>query len=414
MENTAHEPEAMNQDLTHHLADAGSPVLSLPEPGSEAIQHSQRLVEHIHTCIETQDGFLSFADYMEQVLYAPGLGYYSAGSRKLGQDGDFITAPEISPLFSRCLANALQGVLTPDSQLQGNILEVGAGTGIMAATILLQLESSRSLPGQYLILERSAELRERQQQTLQQHCPHLLGRVSWLDDLPHGFNGVVIANELLDALPVHRVTRQHGQWQELGVTFNGQFSYATREITQPRLQQRLRMIESELGELPEGYTTEINLAAEDWIHSLASCLEQGMVLLIDYGYSQHEYFHPQRQQGTLMCHYRHRAHDDPFVYPGLQDITAHVDFTAMADAALDAGLKVRGYTAQALFLMDNGLNELAETVAAQDAEQQLRLATEIRRLTLPQEMGESFKVILFSKNTDEMLPGFAMDMRERL
>ena len=271
------------------------------------------------------------------------------------------------------------------------------------------------MPGQYFILERSAELRERQQQTLQKYCPHLSEIVSWLDELPFGFKGVVVANELLDALPVHRVIKHKGQWLEQTVQCqDDRFVWGTVKLSSERLQQRLSSVESQQGELPEGYYTEINLAAEDWISSLAEQLDEGFVLLVDYGYSQHEYYHTQREQGTLLCHYRHQAHDDPFVYPGLQDITAHVDFTAMADSALDAGLRVRGFTTQMLFLMDSGLNELAEAMSSDDAEQQLQLATQIRKLTLPQEMGESFKVILFSKNAEEPLGGFAMDMRDRL
>lgn len=400
--------------MTQDFPSTQTRQLQLPEPGQDAIQHSKKLIEHIREGIALAGDFLPFDQYMEQVLYAPGLGYYSAGSRKLGKEGDFITAPEISSLFSFCLANAIQPALESGQGQWSDILEVGAGSGRMAADILLQLEKNNCLPGSYMILERSADLRERQQQTLQQRCAHLFERVSWLDDLPQGFNGVVVANELLDALPVHRVIKQQDQWYELGVQDGEQFSYTTRPLINSRLQQRLQTIEADQGELPEGYTTEINLAAEDWINSVSSCMESGYVLLVDYGHSQHEYYHAQRQQGTLMCHYRHRAHDDPFVYPGLQDITAHVDFTAMADAALDSGLKVRGYTAQALFLMDTGLNQLAESMSSDDAEKQLKLATEIRRLTLPQEMGESFKVILLSKNAENLLPGFAMDMRDRL
>ena len=384
---------------------------TLPVPGQEAITHSERLIDFIISNIKQKPHGLSFAEYMEQVLYSPGLGYYSAGSRKLGKEGDFVTAPEISSLFSYCLANALQ----PAVKEFGNILEVGAGSGKMAADILLYLEINNSLPEQYLILERSAELRERQQQTLQQHCAHLFAKVNWLDELPGNFKGVVVANELLDALPVHRVIKSDGQWLEQTVRWQGnKFSWGTAALTSQRLEKRLVNIESQHGELPEGYCTEINLAAEDWINSIAEQLDEGYVLLVDYGYSQHEYYHPQREQGTLLCHYRHQAHDDPFVYPGLQDITAHVDFTAMADSALDAGLKVRGFTTQMLFLMATGLNELAEAMSVEDAGQQLQLATQIRKLTLPQEMGESFKVILFSKNIEAPLPGFAMDMRDRL
>lgn len=384
---------------------------SLPAPGQAAISHSEKLIEFIKNKIDQQPEGISFAEFMEYVLYAPGLGYYSAGSRKLGKEGDFITAPEISSLFSCCLANTIQ----PAVRQYGKILEVGAGSGKMATDILLHLEKNENLPEHYFILERSADLRERQQHTLRQHCEHLFEKVSWIDELPPSFQGIIVANELLDALPVHRVIKQDDTWLEQTVQWqDGKFTWGTTALSSPRLQQRLEQIESRQGELPESYQTEINLAAEDWIASLAEQLDEGYVLLVDYGYSQHEYYHPQRKQGTLMCHYRHQAHDDPFVYPGLQDITAHVDFTAMADSALDAGLNVSGFTTQMLFLMDSGLNELAETMSSEDVKQQLQLASQIRRLTLPQEMGESFKVILFSKNVENLLHGFAMDMRDRL
>lgn len=384
---------------------------SLPAPGQPAISHSEKLIDFIKNKIDQQPAGISFAEYMEDVLYTPGLGYYSAGSRKLGKEGDFITAPEISSLFSYCLANSIQPVVME----YGQILEVGAGSGKMAADILLYLEQKGSLPEHYFILERSADLRERQQQTLTENCKHLFSKVKWLDQMPLSFKGMVIANELLDALPVHRVIKQDGNWLEQTVCWQDEkFTWGTKALTSSRLQQRLDDIESQQGDLPEGYQTEINLAAEDWIASLADHLDEGEVLLVDYGYSQHEYYHPQREQGTLLCHYRHQAHDNPFVYPGLQDITAHVDFTAMADSALAAGLKVRGYTTQVMFLVASGLNELAEAMSSEDAEQQLQLATEIRRLTLPQDMGESFKVILLSKKTEIPLAGFSMDMRDRL
>ncbi|MEJ2141258.1 MAG: SAM-dependent methyltransferase [Gammaproteobacteria bacterium] len=384
---------------------------SLPVPEQAAISHSEKLIKFIKNKIDQKPEGISFAEFMEYVLYAPGLGYYSAGSRKLGKEGDFITAPEISSLFSYCLANSIQ----PAVSQYGRILEVGAGSGKMATDILMHLEKNGSLPEQYFILERSAELRERQRRSLQQRCKHLFKKVSWIDEFPSSFQGIVVANELLDALPIHRVIKQDGKWMEQTVQWQGdKFAWGTAALSSPRLQQRLEQIESRQGDLPESYQTEINLAAEDWIASLAEQIDEGYVLLVDYGYSQHEYYHPQREQGSLLCHYRHQAHNDPFVYPGLQDITAHVDFTAMADSALNAGLKVSGFTTQMLFLMDSGLNELAESMSSEDAEQQLQLASQIRRLTLPQEMGESFKVMLFSKNVENSLRGFAMDMRNRL
>jgi len=384
----------------------------LPAPGPDARRHSDRLAALIRGTLEQQGGVLSFRDFMQLALYAPGLGYYSAGSRKLGGEGDFITAPEIAPLFSRTLARAVAPVLArlPEAR----ILEAGAGSGVMAADLLAELEASGIGPVRYSILEVSADLRARQRATLQQRNPAALERVEWLNAWPEEFTGVVLANELLDAMPVHRVIRDGNGWRECCVGSEpDRFVWRSGELTVPELQARLDAIEAG-GALPDGYVTEINLAAEDWIRTLAGHLAQGLVLLIDYGFPRREYYHPERRQGTLMCHYRHRAHDDPFYLVGLQDITAHVDFTAMADSALAAGLKVAGYTTQAHFLLGSGLTGLAAETDA-DAETQLGLANQVRRLTLPQEMGELFKVMALTKNLAANLPGFAVrDLRGKL
>ncbi|HID50384.1 MAG TPA: SAM-dependent methyltransferase, partial [Chromatiales bacterium] len=294
------------------------------------------------------------------------------------------------------------------------ILEAGAGSGVMAADLLAELEASGIGPVRYSILEVSADLRARQRATLQQRNPAALERVEWLNAWPEEFTGVVLANELLDAMPVHRVIRDGNGWRECCVGSEpDRFVWRSGELTVPELQARLDAIEAG-GALPDGYVTEINLAAEDWIRTLAGHLAQGLVLLIDYGFPRREYYHPERRQGTLMCHYRHRAHDDPFYLVGLQDITAHVDFTAMADSALAAGLKVAGYTTQAHFLLGSGLTGLAAETDA-DAETQLGLANQVRRLTLPQEMGELFKVMALTKNLAANLPGFAVrDLRGKL
>ncbi|MBD3610765.1 MAG: SAM-dependent methyltransferase, partial [Gammaproteobacteria bacterium] len=340
-------------------------------------------------------------------LYAPGLGYYSAGSSKFGEAGDFITAPEISPLFSQCVANQCAEIL-PAIQ-QPMIIEVGAGRGTMAADILLQLEQLNRLPKQYMILELSADLRQRQQQTLEQRCPHLLHHVSWLDSLPDKISAIILANELLDALPVHRICHSESGVQEQYVTMQAdRFGWAQDTLSD----QRLNKIEAK--EWPQGYCSEINLAATDWIQAWGDRLEQGVMLLIDYGFPRHEFFHPQRVDGTLMCHYRHRAHDDPFVYPGLQDITAHVDFTSIAEAALSADLSVSGYTTQAMFLMANGLESLLSEQGELPQREQLILSQQVKKLTLPGEMGELFKVMALSKQYNEPLRGFAHDMRGRL
>jgi SAM-dependent MidA family methyltransferase len=383
----------------------------LPPPDADAQAHSEKLIRRIREAINNAGGRISFARYMELALFAPGLGYYSAGSRKFGEEGDFVTAPEISSLFSRTLACQVAEVL--GNVEGGEVLEVGAGSGVMAADLLAELEQLQCLPDAYLILELSADLQERQRQLLASRLPHLLDRVQWLDELPpSGLRGVVVANELLDALPVHCFCLPEGEIRERFVTWqDGRFQWQTGEPETLQLKERIMAV---AGELPEGYQSEINLAAEAWLASIAQILEAGVILLLDYGFPRREYYHPQRMTGTLMCHYRHRAHDDPFVYPGLQDITAHVDFTAVAEAATDAGLSVNGYTSQGYFLLANGITSLAESLAP-DAKQQVVIANQVRTLTMPDEMGELFKVMALGKNYDAPLSGFSMnDARHRL
>jgi len=366
---------------------------TLPIPEKYLIEHSQRLIDHIHQAIQTHHGAISFQQFMQLVLYAPGLGYYSAGSRKFGRDGDFVTAPEISALFSQCVAKqCLQVFELIDKP---SILEFGAGSGIMAADILLSLETSQQLPEHYFILEISAELIERQQQTLQQHCPHLLKRVTWLSRLPVDFSGVILANEVLDAMPICKFRYQDNQFQEYQVTWQQQrFAWQLADCHYPALDKLA-------DQLPQPYESEINLQLPAWIHSISDCLQQGLVLLIDYGFPRHEFYHPDRTMGTLMCHFRHRAHSDPFVYPGLQDITAHVDFTAVAEAADEANLQVAGFTTQAGFLLGCGLLDAVGNGDALDINQQIKL------LTLPSEMGELFKVIALTRGIEVDLRGFA-------
>ena len=389
------------------VSGAPAPELPLPDPAARA--HGERVVAHLRDAIAAAGGAIPFARFMELALYAPGLGYYSAGAHKLGAGGDFITAPEIAPLFSRTLARAIVPLLEalPDARL----LEVGAGSGRMAADVLAELAARARHPG-YAILERSAELRARQQATLA--AAGLADRAEWLDELPAHFTGIVLANELLDALPVHRVVWQEGELHEAWVGWEADgFVWRLGPLTDPRLAGRFAAIRERVPDLPDTYVTEINLAAEDWIATLGERLERGAILLIDYGYGRAEFYHPQRREGTLTCHYRHHRHADPFFRPGLQDITAHVDFTAMADAALAAGLRVAGYTTQAHFLLGSGLPELAGF--SDDPRQQLETANQIRRLTLPQEMGETFKVMLLTQDLDMALPGFALrDLRDRL
>lgn len=403
----------MNSPFLSRLRQAQTHAAQLPTPAAAALEHSEHLKQSIIKDIQQAGGRITFAQFMELVLYRPGLGYYSSGSVKLGQDGDFITAPEISPLFSRCIARSMIPVL---NQLESPaVLEVGAGSGVMASDILLELENRALSLEHYGILERSADLIERQEQTLQQYVPQWRERIEWWHDIPQKMQGVVIANELLDALPVHRVVFLDGVWRELNVMLDkqGNFDWCIDDLSSQRLLVRMQQLEHRLGRFADGYLTEINLAAEDWIKTMAHHLDKGMILLIDYGQTQNSYYHPERNQGTLMCHYRHQAHSDPFAFIGLQDITAHVDFTAMADAALGSGLVVNGLTTQAHFLLGSGITEMCP--AADDVKKQLDYANQVKKLTLPQEMGETFKVIAFTKNVDVTLSGFQFrDMRDQL
>ena len=373
--------------------------MPLPEPTADARDHSKRLVQHIRDQIGANGGWIAFARYMGLGASGPGLGYYMAGARKLGREGDFVTAPEISPLFGETLARQVAQVL--DSDLE-EILEIGAGTGALAAALLTELERLGRLPKRYLILELSADLRERSRDTIAARAPHLMERVAWLNRLPPAFSGVVLGNEVLDAMPVHIVRVTESGIEESGVETvdGGAFRWSWRPAAGELLEAAREL------ELPPGYTTEIGLVARGFVRSLAEALERGVAMFIDYGFPRHEYFHPQRATGTLMCHYRHHAHDDPFFLPGLQDITSHVDFTAIADAGVDAGMALLGYTTQAQFLINCGITDVLSRVPAEDAGRYLPLANQANRLLSPAEMGELFKVIAFGKGFDAPLVGF--------
>lgn len=401
--------ESYSQKLYQSARDSRE----LPLPNDLAQEHSEKLISLIKDEIENNNGVISFHRYMELALYAPGLGYYAAGSVKFGEEGDFITAPEISPLFSQTLANAILPVLN-DEQI---ILEVGAGRGRMAADILAYLKQKNKLPKEYWILELSADLRERQKVIIEETIPEFVENMKWLDILPDQFSGVVLANELLDAMPVQLFQKKENDINDVNVVWkDDRFTFELKSSFDERLVNRINNIETELeNEFNSEYVSEINFTAEDWIKSIAESLQQGIIILIDYGFPRHEYYHQQRSEGTLMCHYRHRTHPDAFVYPGLQDITAHVDFTAMADAALESDMKVIGYTNQVSFLMGAGLLELLPLNNETDMQKQMEVATQIKKLTLPHEMGELFKVIGFSKNYDVVLPAFEFrDLREYL
>lgn len=385
----------------------------LPIPGADEQAHSEKLQALIRAEIDAANGLITFAHFMELALYAPGLGYYAAGARKFGEAGDFVTAPEISPLFSQCLAQQCQQVLQYIDG--GDLLEFGAGTGTMASDILLELERLDCLPDHYFILELSADLQQRQQETLRRRVPHLFERIQWLSALPEpGFKGVILANEVVDAMPVHLIRFDEQGVREGFVGWeNDRFVWCDRPLSTLELQQCVTTLQQQLdGEtFCPGYTTEINLAQQGWMGSIAQLLQRGVALIIDYGFPRHEYYHPERSGGTLMCHYRHRAHADALILAGLQDITAHVDFTALAEAAHEAGLDVLGYTAQAQFLLATGLGERIAAVAPDDTRRYLEMTQQVKKLTLPSEMGELFKVLALGRNYDGMLNGFILQDR---
>lgn len=381
----------------------------LPAPTADEQARSDMLVRRIRAEITSAGGAIGFDRFMELALYTPGLGYYSAPARRFGEGGDFVTAPEISPLFGRSLARPIAEVL--DALGGGEILEVGAGSGKLAADLLSELGELGAMPDRYRILELGGELRARQQAMLEDRVPQLLSRVGWLDRLPDpGFRGVVIANELLDALPVVRFVSDEDGVRELHVAAEPS-GFAWREVpARPTVAERVALLD-----LPPGYVSEISLAAEPWVQSIAERVQRGLLLLIDYGFPRREYYHPQRASGTLMCHYRHRVHDDPLTLVGLQDITAHVDFTAVAAAGHAAGLSVVGYTSQAAFLLGSGLDRLLADSEPNDTRAHLALTQQVKKLTLPSEMGELFKVIGLARGPVPPLPGFALqDRRERL
>ena len=385
---------------------------ALPVPPEEALAHSRVLTDAIRAEIDAAGGHIPFKRFMELALYAPGLGYYSAGSEKIGAEGDFVTAPEISPLFSRCLARQCEQVIRRLGR--GVILEPGAGTGVMAADMLLELERRGALPEAYWILEPSAELQRRQKQTLEARTPRLMDRINWLESLPaRPFDGVILANEVLDAFPFDRIRIEGGEVYELHVAWeDGRFAWRSLPADQALRDYAGAILD--IKSLPDGYTSEVNRSVQPFIASLADVLDRGVILLVDYGYPRAEYYHPQRIDGTMLCHYRHRVHADPFVYLGLQDITASVDFTTVAEAASAAGLAVAGFTTQAHFLLGCGLDAMRE---GDDGDQKalLEYARQVKLLTLPAEMGERFKAMGLGRGFDEPLAGFSLnDQRHRL
>ncbi len=377
--------------------------MKLPQPSPEALAQSAHLVARLRSLIEAQGGWISFATYMAEALYTPGLGYYSGGAHKFGPGGDFITAPELTPLFGQALASQVQQIMSLSAP---HVIEAGAGTGLLAADLLLELELRGALPDSYAILEVSGELRERQFDTLATKVPHLASRVKWLDGLPERFSGALVANEVLDVMPVHLIAWRPEGIFERGVALGdeGQFVWADQPAT-GKVAEAAAALDLPLPEEGE-YVSELNLAGRAWVAEWAARLDKGAMLLVDYGYPRAEYYLPSRSTGTLLCYFRHHAHGDPFMWAGLNDITAFVDFTAVAEAGFEAGLDVLGYTDQANLLFNCGVLECLARRAPEESTDYIRAAKALQRLTGPHEMGELFKVIALGRDISQPLIGF--------
>ncbi len=376
----------------------------LPPPDPDAARHSEGLATLIRGEVTGSGGGIPFSRFMELCLYAPGLGYYSAGSAKFGAAGDFVTAPELGPLFAGCLATAVAPVL---QQLgpEAEFLEIGGGSGAFAEIMLKRLLAMDALPARYAILEPSADLRERQRERLGRSLiPPVFALVEWLDGPPeHSWNGVLFANEVIDALPTPRFTLRDGEVFEEGVALgeDGRFVRSDRPAD-ALLAAAVRHLERTLGiSFPDGYRSELLPQLPYWVQAVMGGLEAGAMLFVDYGHPRREYYLPQRDQGTLRAFYRHQTHNDLYAWPGLQDLTASVDFTALAEAGTHAGFDLAGYCTQASFLLGNGLPQLLQEAEARATETQLqRLRNEAKQLTLPSEMGERFQVMGFSRDVE--------------
>jgi SAM-dependent MidA family methyltransferase len=377
--------------------------------------HTTRVRAYLEAEIAGCGGWISFERYMDLALYAPGLGYYSAGAHKLGEGGDFTTAPEISGLFGACVAQQCAEVLR---ELPGGcILEIGAGTGRLAVDVLSRLEALACLPTRYWILEVSADLRDRQRRLIAAALPRLAERVAWLDALPEApLDGVILANEVLDALPVARFRWRTDGCDELGVgLIDGGFGWASRAATAALTAACQRLASAAVGSWDEGYVSEYCPRLIPWARAVAQSLARGAVLWFDYGLPRPQYYHPERHEGTLLCHFRQRVLEDPFVNPGLQDITAWVDFTAVAEAGRAADCDVAGFSTQALFLAGLGIDRQMRALAGADELRFARLANQARRLMLPGEMGERFKAMAWTRGVERELSGFALqDLRHTL
>ncbi len=376
----------------------------LPEPGAAERQHSEHLSTLLREEIAAQ-GPMAFSRFMERCLYAPGLGYYSAGKAKFGAAGDFVTAPELGPLFAQCVVRAVQPVLAALGA-DADFLELGGGSGAFAEAALKAMVANDVLPRRYLILEPSADLRERQRERLAATLPgDVNARVQWIDGPPEAeWQGVLFANEVIDALPTTRFTVRDGEVFEEHVVLNGHRAFARSDRPADQLvAAAVRHLERDLQrDFDDGYRSEVLPQLPYWIQAVAGSLARGAMLFIDYGYTRAEFYLPERTDGTLLAHYRHRAHADPYFMPGLQDLTASVDFTALAEAGNSAGFAVAAYVPQAQFLIAAGLQDLFERgyAAADDEATRYRLAQQVKKLTLPSEMGERFQAMLFARGLE--------------
>ena len=383
-------------------APPGADSAGLPAPSPEERRHGERVLAHLRATIAEAGGWISFADYMGAVLYAPGLGYYAAGARKLGAGGDFVTAPELTSLFGEAIAVQLAEALQPLERAE--VIELGPGSGRLCADVLTALAARDALPARYWLLEVSPELRERQRAHLNAAAPNHLSRVGWIDVLPDRWSGAVLANEVLDAVPVHVVLRRRGEWLERGVCVgaSGALVFGDRPLASPGLRERAA------ARFPaaDDYLSEINPGAEALVASLAQRCQRGLMLFFDYGFPAAEYYHPQRDRGTIMVHYRHRSLADPLFRPGLADLTAHVDFSAMAHAGAAAGMRVAGFASQAQFLLNCGILDELSRCGDPRSSAYLRVASAVQKLTSPAEMGELVKVLAFARDIDTSLVGF--------
>ncbi|HEY4582668.1 MAG TPA: SAM-dependent methyltransferase [Lysobacter sp.] len=397
--------------------DPAARASELPAPDEAAREHSQSLARHIHAEIAANGGAIPFSRFMELALYAPGLGYYSAGATKFGEAGDFVTAPELGPVFAACVADAVAPVLR---QLGPSALmfELGGGTGAFAQVALMRLMELDALPARYLILEPSAQLRERQRARLAERLhPMLFELLEWVDGpVPHDWNGVLFANEVIDALPTPRFRIQGREVTEQYVATEGDRFALQYRPADSMLLQAVRHIERGLGrQLPDGYTSEVLPQLPYWIQAVAGGMQRGAMLFVDYGHARDEYYRERRTDGTLRAFYRHRMHEDVLAWPGLQDITASVDFTALAEAGLTAGFDLAGYCSQASFLLGNGLAGVLSRIEQIDDEaERLRRTNEVKRLTMPGEMGERFQAMGLSKDVEFGAAFLAGDLSYRL